>query len=192
MSFFNLTIKSRLYFGFAAIVLFGLALSVFSGWQFMRVESDVATMGALSNGAVRAREISEHIQAVRRALLQYMHDGDQAAFKESADRGAKAMELLKQAAVAAAGRPDRLAAYQGLQKSVERTGGQTGRAWKGCRTEGSRPGSSLRRRRRIHRRQSKAGPGGARHRRSRDDSRRGERRNGRAVDAHRQLAIPRH
>ncbi len=119
MSFFNLTIKSRLYFGFAAIVLFGLALSVFSGWQFMRVEADVATMGALSNSAVRAREISEHIQAVRRALLQYMHDGDQAAFKESADRGSKAMELLKQAAVAAAGRPDRLAAYQGLQKSVE-------------------------------------------------------------------------
>jgi methyl-accepting chemotaxis protein len=119
LSFFNLTIKSRLYFGFAAIVLFGLALSVFSGWQFMGVESDVATMGALSNGAVRAREISEHIQAVRRALLQYMHDGDQAAFKESADRGAKAMELLKQAAAAAAGRPDRLAAYQGLQKSVE-------------------------------------------------------------------------
>ena len=119
MSFLNLTIKSRLYFGFAAIVLLGLALSAFSGWQFLGVETDVATMGALSNNALRAREISEHIQAVRRAVLQYVHDGNQVAFKESADRESKAMELLKQAAAAAAGRPDRLATYQGLQKSVE-------------------------------------------------------------------------
>ncbi len=119
MSFLNLTVKSRLYFGFAAIVLLAAALSVFSAWQFTEVETEVATMGALSNGAVRAREISEHIQAARRALLQYVHNGDQAAFKESADRESKAMDLLKQAAIAAASVPERSATYQGLQRSVE-------------------------------------------------------------------------
>ena len=122
LSFFSLTIKNRLYLGFALIVLFSLGLSVFSGWQLTGVGTDVATMGSLSNGAIRAREISEHIQAARRALLQYMHDADPAALEESAGREAKATELIKQAVAAAAGLPERLAAYQGLLKSVETLG----------------------------------------------------------------------
>ena len=119
LSFLRLTIKSRLYAGFALVVFFSLGLSVFSGFQLTGVKVDVSTMGALSNAATRAREISEQIQATRRALLQYVHDADPAAFQESGDRSAKAIELLKDAAAGAASRPDRVAAYQALQKSVE-------------------------------------------------------------------------
>ena len=119
MSFFSLTIKSRLYLGFGVIVLLSLGLSVFSGWQLTGVGTDVETMGALSNGAIRAREISQEIQAARRDLLQYVLDGDQASLQDSADRETKAMELLKQSATAAASLPDRIAAYNRLLNSVQ-------------------------------------------------------------------------
>ena len=96
MSFLSLSIRGRLYWGFAAIVLFGLALSLFSGWQLSTVQGQASRMAHVADGALRVREVAERVQVMRRASLRYSIYGDEASFKEAAESETKATELSRQ------------------------------------------------------------------------------------------------
>lgn len=83
MSLFNLRIRGRLYGGFGALVLFGLGMASFAVWKLTEIRDDVSAMNAQSANAMRSMEISAELQALRRAMLRYTFDQDEASFAES-------------------------------------------------------------------------------------------------------------
>jgi len=117
MPFLGLTIRSRLYWGFGAIVAFALALSAFSGQQLSTVKDEVATTVSHFDEALRAREIAEDLQAIRRADLRFSVDADAPSFKEAEERESKAIETLRMSE-AATHVEERRVIYRTLEKSV--------------------------------------------------------------------------
>ena len=95
MSLLRLRIKGRLYAGFGALVLFGVALAAFAVWQLSAVSRQVSKMTALSDNTIRVLEISTDLQAMRRATLRYVFDHDKASQQEAEDRAKQAIELLQ-------------------------------------------------------------------------------------------------
>lgn len=71
MSFLNLRIRGRLYGGFGALVLFGIATAVFAVWQLSAINAQVAALTLQSNNTIRVEEIATELQAIRRAVLRY-------------------------------------------------------------------------------------------------------------------------
>src|SRR5450631_3964362 len=111
MSFLNLRIRGRLYGGFGALVLFCAALAGFAVWQLWEVHSQVGTMTAQSKNAIRVGEITTELQAIRRAILRYTFDQDEASFAESEKRLSKIADLLEDA-VKTVTSEERRAAYK--------------------------------------------------------------------------------
>ncbi|WP_441230710.1 methyl-accepting chemotaxis protein [Tardiphaga sp. 215_C5_N2_1] len=83
MSLFNLRIRGRLYGGFGALVLFGLGMAGFAVWKLTEIRDDVSATNAQSANAMRSMEISAELQALRRAMLRYTFDQDEASFAEA-------------------------------------------------------------------------------------------------------------
>jgi methyl-accepting chemotaxis protein len=98
MASFRLKIRARLYAGFAALVAVGLIMGAVAVWNLWAVQDQVAKISTLSDGTARVLEISAHLQAIQRANLRYIHDGNQPALKEAADRETAATELLQEEA----------------------------------------------------------------------------------------------
>ena len=96
MSFFNLRIGGRLYVGFGALVLFCAALAGFGVWQLGGIYDQVGLLAFQSRSAIRVGEIATELQAIRRELLRYTFDQDEASFAESDKRLSKVMELLEE------------------------------------------------------------------------------------------------
>src|SRR5882724_8326425 len=117
MNLFRLTIRSRLYAGFSLLVMLSLALAGFAVSQFWGVEGQVCKMSALSENTLRVLEIGSNLQAIRRAILRYNFDADEASFKESAGRETKTIELL-QASAKATLSDERRKTYNGLEADV--------------------------------------------------------------------------
>jgi methyl-accepting chemotaxis protein len=100
MSLLRLRIAGRLYGGFGALVLFGLALAGFAVWQFWAVDRQVEKMTALDDNVVRVLTVSADLHAMRRAILRYAFDHDKASYEEADKRGAASVQLLQDAAKA--------------------------------------------------------------------------------------------
>jgi methyl-accepting chemotaxis protein len=98
MSFFNLRIRGRLYVGFGALVLFCAALAGFAAWQLGGIHDQVGLLALQSRSAIRAGEIATDLQAIRRGLLRYLFDQDEASFAESDKRLSKISDLVEEAA----------------------------------------------------------------------------------------------
>jgi methyl-accepting chemotaxis protein len=97
MSILNLRIRGRLYGGFGALVLFGLALATFGVWQLWTVQAEVKELTRQSQNAVRAGELTTELQAVRRAVLRYNFDQDEPSFAEAETRLSRLTDLLDEA-----------------------------------------------------------------------------------------------
>jgi len=121
MAFLRLGIKGRLYAGFAALVVIGLALAAFAVTQLSAIQSQVGKMNALAANATRVLDISVDLQAIRRALLRYANDGDEPSFKESAEREQDAIKLLKDSANATLSE-ERKTIYHSVQGGVVKLG----------------------------------------------------------------------
>jgi hypothetical protein len=80
MSFLNLRIRGRLYGGFGALVLFCAALAGFAVMQLGAIHTEVASLTVQSKNTIRVGEITTELQAVRRSLLRYTFDHDEASF----------------------------------------------------------------------------------------------------------------
>ena len=117
MAFPGFTIQGRLYFGFGTVVALTMALSAFTGWQFLSLHTEIETMATVSQTALNAREVAEQLQAIRRANLRYAVEGDETSFKEAGERETKTLEILRRAEATAAS-DDRRGIYQGLEKSL--------------------------------------------------------------------------
>jgi len=118
MSLLEMRIKGRLYSGFGMLVMFVLALAVFAVWKMAAIQSEVGKMTALSGNTVRVMEVSTNLQAIRRAILRYNFDADEASFRESAERESKTIQLLQDAAKATLSE-ERRATYNRLVGMVE-------------------------------------------------------------------------
>jgi methyl-accepting chemotaxis protein len=98
MSFLNLRIRGRLYGGFGALVLFCAALAGFAVWQLGAIHTQVGAMDLQSKNTIRVGEIATELQAIRRSLLRYAFDQDEASFAEAEKRLSKTVDFLEVAA----------------------------------------------------------------------------------------------
>jgi hypothetical protein len=99
------TIKARLYGGFGILVLIGLLLPAYAGLQVSGIMHTVREMAALSENNSRVFETSFHVQAIRRAILQYQYDGNSTSLDETRERERSAVELLRALAANSRERP---------------------------------------------------------------------------------------
>jgi methyl-accepting chemotaxis protein len=116
MSLFNLRIRGRLYGGFGALVLFGLGMAGFAVWQLSEIRDDVSGMNAQSANAMRSMEISAELQALRRAMLRYTFDQDEASFAEAEKLLTQVGGVLEEAIKASSG--ERREVYREVEKTV--------------------------------------------------------------------------
>ncbi|MGJ5077179.1 methyl-accepting chemotaxis protein [Bradyrhizobium oligotrophicum] len=93
----SLKIRGRLYAGFAALIVAGAVMAAVAVWNLWAVRDQVASMSALSDATARILQVSNHLQAIQRANLRYIHDANEPALKEAAEREAAATALLQAA-----------------------------------------------------------------------------------------------
>ncbi|MGJ5081213.1 methyl-accepting chemotaxis protein [Bradyrhizobium sp. HKCCYLS3013] len=113
----SLKIRGRLYAGFAALIVAGAVMAAVAVWNLWAVRDQVASMSALSDATARILQISNHLQAIQRANLRYIHDANEPALKEAAEREAAATALL-QAATAGPLSAERLKLYGDLTSEI--------------------------------------------------------------------------
>jgi methyl-accepting chemotaxis protein len=97
MSFLNLRISGRLYGGFGALLLFCAVLAGFAVWQLSAVRDQVGSLTMQSKNAIRVGEITTELQAIRRGILRYAFDQDEASFVEADKRLVRVTGLLDEA-----------------------------------------------------------------------------------------------
>jgi methyl-accepting chemotaxis protein len=114
---FNLRIRGRLYGGFGALVLFCAALAGFAVSQLGEIQAQSAAMKRQSTNAIRVGEIATDLQAVRRALLRYVFDQDEASFAESETRLSKTTDIVEEA-IKTTTSEERRAAYRDVAKDL--------------------------------------------------------------------------
>ena len=117
MSFFNFRIRGRLFSGFGALLLFCVGLAGFSVWQLGEIRTQVASLTIQSSNAIRAGDIATELQAIRRAILRYAFDHDEASFAEAEKRLAKASDSIE-AVIKTTRLEERRAAYREIAKDV--------------------------------------------------------------------------
>jgi methyl-accepting chemotaxis protein len=87
-------IKARIYSGFGALILIGLAVAAFGGWELAKLGSQVDRFSSISDNAARNLEVSHLSEILRRAAVRFKAMGDESQVKEFDDAQAKAMGLL--------------------------------------------------------------------------------------------------
>jgi methyl-accepting chemotaxis protein len=117
MSFLNLRIRGRLYGGFGALVLFCAALAGFAVWQLSGIHDQVGSMTVQSKNAIRVGQIAAELQAVRRAILRYNFDHDEASYAEAEKRLTDTGEFLD-LAIRETRSEERRATYKEVQKDI--------------------------------------------------------------------------
>lgn len=95
-----MSIKSKLYAGFGFLVLIALALAVYAITEFNGIKTNVVKMNALADNTTRALEIEDYLERMRRSILRYAYDHDEAAAKENSQTAGKAIATLGDAAKA--------------------------------------------------------------------------------------------
>ena len=117
MSFLNLRIRGRLYSGFGALLLFCAGLAGFGVWQLGGIQEEVGSMTIQSKNTIRAVQISAELQAIRRAILRYNFDQDDASDAEAEKRLGAASDLLD-VAIKETRSEERRTAFVEVQKKV--------------------------------------------------------------------------
>ena len=117
MSFLNLRIRGRLYGGFGALLLFCAALAGFGVWQLSALRDQVGSLSRQSQSAVRIGEITTHLQAIRRGILRYAFDQDEASLAEADKRLDRVTGLLEEAERTTMSE-ERRAAYREAEKDI--------------------------------------------------------------------------
>jgi methyl-accepting chemotaxis protein len=117
MSFLNFRIRGRLYGGFGALILFCAALAGFGVWQLWGIGDGVASMTIQSRNTIRVVQISSELQAIRRAILRYNFDHDEASFTEAGKR-LEDTSVLLDVAIKETRTEERRAVYREIEKDV--------------------------------------------------------------------------
>jgi methyl-accepting chemotaxis protein len=117
MSGFNFRIGGRLYGGFGLLLVSCAGLAGFGVWQNTNLRDQIKTMEVQSKGSIRAANIEVELHAIRRALLRYAFDQDEASFAESEKRLTKITDLLAEAEKSAPNE-ERRVVYREVAKNV--------------------------------------------------------------------------
>ena len=113
----GMKIKTRLYGGFGVLVALGLLMAGFGLWQSSATSERVERLSTQAENAIGVVKISSELQAIRRALLRYQFDNDEASFAEAERRLGATATMLEQSAKEAGSDLQRDSARQ-LQKSI--------------------------------------------------------------------------
>jgi methyl-accepting chemotaxis protein len=117
MSFLNLRIRGRLYGGFGALLLFCAALAGFGVWQLSAIRDQVGVLTLQSKNTIRVGETVTDLQAIRRGILRYAFDQDEASLADADKRLDRVAGLLDEA-VKVTVSEERRAAYRDAIKDV--------------------------------------------------------------------------
>lgn len=90
----RLKLSSRLFLGFGALVVIGLALAGFGAWQLTNIEDQVARMGNFAGNTVRTLRQGQLVETMRRSRIQFV-DGEDGKEKEFKETVAATAALLK-------------------------------------------------------------------------------------------------
>ncbi|MGH6740604.1 MAG: methyl-accepting chemotaxis protein [Bradyrhizobium sp.] len=123
MSFLKFRIGGRLYGGFSILLIFCAGLAVFGVSELTSVRDKVGLLSQQSRNTIRVGEITTELQAIRRAILRYTFDQDEASFAESGKRLARVTELLDEA-VRTTKSEERKANYREAAKDIAELNGK--------------------------------------------------------------------
>ena len=116
----NLTIKAKLYFGFGFFVVVCAGIAIFAVLQFSSIKANVGQMDILADRNTRTLEVEDYLEKMRRSILRYAYDYDEASLKENSEVAAKTISDL-QAAEKVARSEERRKTYQALQQGIAAT-----------------------------------------------------------------------
>ena len=117
MSFLNFRIRGRLYGGFGILLVFCAALAGFAVWQLNSIRDQVSVMELQSKNAIRVGDIATELQAIRRAILRYTFDQDEASAADAEKRLERVSSVLDEA-VRTTRSEERRVVYQQIAKDV--------------------------------------------------------------------------
>src|SRR4051795_11040689 len=117
MSSFHFRIRGRLYGGFGALILVCAALAGFADWQLGAIQDSVGSMTIQSNNTILAVQISAELQAMRRAILRYNFDHDEASFAE-AEKRLGDVSVLLDGAIRESRSDERRALYREIRTDI--------------------------------------------------------------------------
>jgi methyl-accepting chemotaxis protein len=117
MSVLNFRIRGRLYGGFAILLLFAAGLAIFGVSKLTGIREQVDLMTLQSKNTIRVGDIQSELQAIRRGILRYAFDQDEASFVES-DKRLTAITTLLDQAIATTRSEERKAGYRETAKDI--------------------------------------------------------------------------
>ncbi len=121
MSFIRLKVRTRIYLGFAALVVLSLGIAIFGVMQLSGVGSNVGTMNALAGNTGRVLTLTRQFEAIRRAETRYMFEATEASMKEARDNASQADKLLTDSAAATLSE-ERRKTYHAVQDALRAQG----------------------------------------------------------------------
>jgi methyl-accepting chemotaxis protein len=110
-------VRTRIYTGFAVLILLSLSIAAFGAYQLAEVSLNVGRMDALAGNTHRVLTITRQLEGVRRAETGYLIDAQESSMKEARDYANQADSLLTDAAKATLSE-ERLKAYRAVQDSL--------------------------------------------------------------------------
>ncbi|HVJ52209.1 MAG TPA: methyl-accepting chemotaxis protein, partial [Aliidongia sp.] len=88
----------RLYLGFGALILIGIAVAGFGSWQLESINDRVAEMGRQSDNVVRVLQTGRLTALMRLYRLRYIAEEDEALAKQFHEAQSQAVDMMKAAA----------------------------------------------------------------------------------------------
>jgi methyl-accepting chemotaxis protein len=120
MGFGRLKVRTRIFAGFGLLVVLSAALAAFTLVQLGAIGAQVTNMTALQGNVARVAEATFGFERIRRGLLRFRVDQDDASVKEVSDARARIEVLLKEAAAATLSE-ERRSTYNGVLDTLRGT-----------------------------------------------------------------------
>jgi methyl-accepting chemotaxis protein len=91
-----MSIKVKLYGGFGILVALTLGLIIYAVYEFHAIGVNVSRMNGMADNNARTIEVQGDLEKLRRTVLRYVFDHDEAALKENSDAAAETLTALEE------------------------------------------------------------------------------------------------
>ena len=112
-----MSIKYRLYGGFGVLVLITIGLVFYGAWVFGDLGTVITRMNSIAVNNARTLQAAEHLEILRRSVLRYVYDHEEASRKENGEVAAKVQALLD-GSIQSAPREERKQMYRNMQAGL--------------------------------------------------------------------------
>lgn len=117
MQFLHFGLRSRLYLGFAVLIVFGLGVAGFGMLGLSNVTGSISNMDAISGNLVRVQSVGRQLEVIGRAANRFRIDADPKALTDMTTAQATAAQLLVASANATLSE-DRRRLYNGIGETL--------------------------------------------------------------------------